>query len=106
MSVLQAEIKDSGMRVYFGQNEIGRLIVRYFPDDFFGVVGARNLTGLHASVKSERRKALRAVRAMLNAFNLLEGNEEILSISTGTDQAGAGVIVVTTLKREIPHAQP
>ena len=78
--------KEQGMRHYFGQSNGVRLAIRLFDTNAFGVIGARSVIGLLDDRKKERKKAFTAVRAMLIAFRMVEGKEDILSLSIGCDR--------------------
>lgn len=83
----------------YGAAGTDEVIVRHFQSDAFGIVGARNLVGLQSSLKKDRKFSLRSVNAMLKAFKLIFPEEQILSISTGSDLGGESIIVVVTLRR-------
>ena len=87
------------VKTYMAAFGADSLIVRHFQSDAFGVVGARNLVGLSATLKRDRRRAVRGVREMLKAFSLINLKEEILSISTGTNGSGDSAIVVVSMLR-------
>lgn len=98
-------ITDRSMKIFTGEGQLpDELIIRHFQSDAFGIVGARNLVDLQAPTKRGRRSAVRSVYSMLRAFKLIFPEEQILSVSTGSDAGGESIIVITSLRRTNEHA--